>query len=714
MRVHELAKELGLSSKEIIDRLVQGGISVKNHMSAIDDTAIALVRQPAKASDPATVKPAPAKVAVKATPREQPKAAAVHVPVRQPAPAPVPPPPAARAKELQKPVPARTPAPKAAPAAMPTAPVDEKHAAFRGAIIVKELAERLNLRPNNVISELMAMNIFASISDRVDVKIAQKIASKHGITLEIEKRGIEHKPAQKAWEETEEQPDKPEDLEARPPIVTFLGHVDHGKTSLLDKIRKTMVAKGEAGGITQHIGAYTVEVHGRKITFLDTPGHEAFTAMRARGANLTDIAVIIVAADDGVMPQTIEAIQHAKAANACIMVAINKSDLPTASPDRVKKQLQTHGLTPEDWGGTTVCCEVSAVTGTGIDHLLEMILLQADMLDLKASKKRRAEGFIIEAQLEPGMGPTANVLIKRGCLKVGDVILCGQHWGKVKAIINDHGIRVRTAEPSTPVKCLGLSGVPEAGAQIKVCTNERVARTLAEEQQTELRTRQAYVPKKVSLDNLYDHLKSTHQHELKIVLKADVNGSLEAIKHALGGIKSEKATLKIVLSGVGNITVNDTLLASASDAIVVGFNVPKESGVGSVAKAEGVEIRLHSIIYDLVDEIRASMAGLLEPQIKETVIGHAKVQEVFQISKLGNIAGCILSSGRATSKSRARVIRKGDVIFQGSVSGLRRFQNDASEVREGQECGVRLDNFQAFEAGDTIDFYEVTKIAQTL
>lgn len=710
MRVHELAKELGLPSKEVVERLTKLGAAVNSHMSTVDDATAARLRLSLKQVSPgkvAHVRPKPTHPAPKVV--QQPVKAgqpAAKSPSAGPA---VSRPPVAAPAESPKAEAPRSQPPKAA--AKP--PADDKTIALRGAIVVKELAEKLKLRPNLLIAELMALNVFASISDRIDIKVAQKIAAKRGITLEHEKKAAEHKPVQKAWDE-EEPADKPEDLDPRPPIVTFLGHVDHGKTSLLDRIRKTTVAKGEAGGITQHIGAYMADVRGRRITFLDTPGHAAFTAMRARGAHLTDIAVIIVAADDGVMPQTIEAVQHAKAANACVMVAINKTDLPNVSVDRVKKQLQALDLAPEEWGGQTICCEVSATTGNGIDHLLEMILLQADVLDLKASRKRRADGYVIEAQLESGMGPTASLLVKRGCLKMGDVILCGQHFGRVKALINDHGVRMRTADPSTPIKCLGLSGVPDAGAYFTVCASEKIAHDISNERYAELKAQHLVVPRKASLESLYQDIKTAEIKELRLVVKADVQGSVEAIRHALDAIKSDKASLKIILCGVGTITVNDTLLASASDAVVVGFNVSKETGVNAVAKREGVEIRLHSIIYDLVDEIRASMTGLLAPKLKETVIGRAEVLEVFAVSKVGNVAGCRIVSGRVTSKSKARVSRKGGIIYEGSVVSLRRFQNDASEVKDGQECGIRLDNFATFEKGDTLEFYEVTKIAQSL
>ena len=438
-----------------------------------------------------------------------------------------------------------------------------------------------------------------------------------------------------------------------------MGHVDHGKTSLLDKIRHAHVAQGEDGGITQHIGAYMVQYHDRSITFLDTPGHAAFTAMRARGANLTDIAVIVIDGVDGVMPQTREAIQHAKAAEVCIMFAINKIDLRNANVDRVKRQLQQDGITPEDWGGDVVCCPVSAVTGDGIDHLLEMILLQADMLELKSNPKRRAQGFVIEARLEAGMGPTANLLVTRGTLQVGDALVCGPYWGKIKALINDQGIKVRTAGPSSAVKCLGMTNVPEPGMEFKVYPDERVARSISEERMAKKRLDDISVPKRASLDDLLRKPTGPEKQYLSLVLKTDVQGSLEAIQQSLLGIKSDKVSLKIVLAGVGTITENDVLLASASNAIILGFHVSKEDGVSGMAKREGVEIRLYSVIYELLDNVRDAMIGLLVPISKELVIGHAEIRQVFEISKKGKIAGCMVVDGRVSfSRSGSHKARR--------------------------------------------------------
>ena len=674
MRVHELAKELTLSSKDLLDKLHALGMDVKNHMSTLTPEQVQQVRSGAPA--------APAAAPVPAATEKAPKPAA-------------PPPP---------------------PPPEPPAPVVEKKVILHGPIIVKELAEQLGVKPNQLIAELMTMNVFASINEKVDPRVVQQVAHKHGYTVEHEKKQPERPPPPPKPEEEKPAPvtDREQDKMPRPPIVTFMGHVDHGKTSLLDHIRRTRVAQGEDGGITQHIGAYMVTYNDHTITFLDTPGHAAFTAMRARGATLTDIAVIVIAADDGIMPQTREAIQHAKAANVCMMIAINKIDLRTANVDRVKRQLQQEGLTPEDWGGDLVCCPVSAATGEGIDHLLEMILLQAEMLELKANPRRRGQGFVIEARLEAGMGPTANLLVRAGTLQVGDAIVCGPCWGRVKALINDVGVKVRTAGPSFAVKCLGLNSVPEPGTEFEVYPNDKAARAVATERMEKRRLEAISTPRRASLEDLLKPQSGPAVQELVVVLKADVQGSLEAIQQALRDIKSEKVTLKIALAGVGSINENDVLLASASNAIIIGFHVSKESGATAAAKREGVEVRLYSVIYELLDDIRDAMAGLLEPMLKQNVIGHAQIRQVFELSKKGRVAGCMVTDGRVTSRSRARVVRDGEVVYEGALASLKRFQNDASEVREGQECGIRLDNFPDFAAGDVIELYEVEKIEQSL
>ena len=683
MRVHELAKELSISSKELLAELQNLDIEAKSHMSSLDETGTRLMREHFQPGTAETPEPA----------AEEPK----------------PEPPA-------EPEPAPEPAPESAPEPAPEAekPSDDKVIKVKGAVTVKDLADKLAVRPNELVAELMAMNVFASINERVDVNVAKKIAEQHGFELEHEKRAAEHKLIQRKAPDEEEQEDAPEDLVPRGPVVTFLGHVDHGKTSLLDKIRHTAVTAGESGGITQHIGAYTVDVSGHRITFLDTPGHAAFTAMRARGANLTDIAVIIIAADDGIMPQTREAIMHAKAAGVSLMIAINKIDLSAANVDRVKQQLQAEGMAPEDWGGEMICVQVSAETGEGIDHLLEMILLQAEMLELKANPDRRASGFVIEAQMEAGTGPTANLLITRGTLKVGDVVLCGQYHGRVRALINDHGVKVKSAGPATPVKCLGLSGVPDAGAAFRTCASDKVARTAADREAMESKDQQLAAPKKGSLEDLFAQIEETRKLELKAILKADTQGSVEAIVQSLEEIKSDKVTLNIILNSPGNITVNDIMLASASNAVILGFHVALEPGVGASAKHEGVEVHLHMVIYELIDQVRRAMLGLLEPEMKENVVGVAEVKQVFSIGKAGKVAGCMVTSGSITPRLRARVKRDDEVLFEGHITTLKHFQDEVSEVREAQECGVRLDSFADFEEGDVLEFYEMEELEQSL
>jgi translation initiation factor IF-2 len=702
MRVHELAKEFGINSKELLDKLPALGIQAKNHMSSLEPDVVAKIRASwPKATPPVTAESV--KPAAPAQPAPAPTAAAQPPPPKAPV---VPPAPQVSAPAPTKPAAVETEA---------AATVGDKLIILKGPIVVRQLAELLGVRPNQLIAELMRMNVLASISESIEIKDAARIAEKHGFTVEREKKP-EHKPLPIKKETKEEEVAKEQAIVEllRPPVVTVLGHVDHGKTSLLDRIRNTSVAKGEAGGITQHIGASTVGQGKQAITFLDTPGHEAFTAMRARGATMTDIAIIVVDAQDGIMPQTVEAIKHAQAAKVPIIVAINKIDLPGANPDRVKQQLASAGLTPEDWGGSTICCLISAVTGQGVPELLEMILLQAEVLELKANPGKPATGFVIEAQLESGMGPTANLLVANGTLRIGDVILCGSHWGRVRALIDDHGKKLKSAGPATPVKCLGLPGVPEAGAAFEVIASDKTARATAEERQASAKLAHLTTPKRASLVDIFDKLKENEQVELNVIIKTDVQGSLEAIVHSLKQIKSEKVSINIILSGVGSINANDILLASASNAVVIGFHVSVEEGASRLAKQEGVEIRLHSIIYELIDQVRDGMTGLLTPLLREKVIGHAEVKQVFTISKGSVIAGCMCTDGRITSRAKTRVKRAGSIVFEGAINSLRRFQNDVSEVRESQECGIRLDNFSAFAEADILEFFEVERITQTL
>jgi translation initiation factor IF-2 len=509
-------------------------------------------------------------------------------------------------------------------------------------------------------------------------------------------------------------------LVPRAPVVTIMGHVDHGKTTLLDVIRKSDVAAGEAGGITQHIGAYTISFpHPERkkelaqITFLDTPGHAAFSSMRARGANVTDLVVLVVAANDGVMPQTLEALNHARAAKVSVLVAVNKIDHPHANPLKVRQQLQDRGLVPDDWGGETIFVDVSALTKKGVDKLIEMILLQADLLELKANPDRRAKGNVIESGLEPG-GPTATVLVRKGTLRVGNVIICGQYYGRVRALINEEGKRQKEAGPSVAVKVLGLNGVPEAGLEFNVVEDEKAARDLAEERAQEAKALgQEAARAKVTLENLFDQLASSAGKVLKLVVKADTQGSVEAIVDALKKIDSEKVSLEVIHSAVGTVTDSDVALASASRAVILGFHTRVDSGVADKAKHEGVQIRLYAVIYELVDQVKEAMAGLLEPEVKDTTVGAAEVRKVFELSKGAPVAGCMVTSGRIV-KGKVRVRRRKEIIYEGITQSLRRFQDEVNEVRAGMECGIRIDGFGEFQVGDSIECYAIEKVAQKL
>src|SRR6266404_4515557 len=582
-------------------------------------------------------------------------------------------------------------------------------------IIVKQLAVELGLKPHQLIAELMTFNIFANINQTIEPDIASKIAESHGFFLEKERRekgGGVHKVEQVVVAPPPPVIEKAEELKSRAPIITFMGHVDHGKTSLMDAIRKTRVAAGEAGGITQHIGAYTVDHKGHRITFIDTPGHAAFTAMRARGANVTDIVVLVVAADDGVMPQTIEAINHAKAApHVEIMVAINKIDLPGANIDKVKKQLQDRDLTPEDWGGKTVVCEVSATRGTGIDHLLEMMLLQAEVMDLKASPTATARGTVIEAQVEAGRGPTATVIVQTGTLEIGEPFICGDYSGKVKSLIDDKGKPLKEAGPSTPVKVLGFTGLPNAGDEFLVMESEREAKQLSDERLEAKRASKLFVPQRAKLESLLEA--ADGKKTLRLVLKCDTQGSVEAIAAALQQIESKKIDLDIIHAAVGPISESDILLASASNAVVVGFNIKVENMAVTAAKREGVQIKLYSIIYELIDQLKDAMAGLLDPEFRETIIGHAEVKQVFELSR-GIVAGCLVTDGRIARTARARVTRKRQPVYDGGISTLRRFQDDVKEVRSGLECGLKLGDFSEYHVGDIIECYQLEAMAQKL
>lgn len=689
LRVYELARELGLSSKELLELLHEEGVEAKSHASTIEVDMAELVREhvmaqrrgeslarePAEAEKPAASAPEE----TPAEPTEEPEAAE------------------AVAEETEA--------------------AGDMEIHLKPPVVVRDLATALGKKPNEVIGQLMGMGVFASIANVVDVDVARKVCERYGYTFVSERR-VRQKEKAAAKEAKEQQTGKSKPAVGatapRPPVVTFLGHVDHGKTSLQDAVRETKITDDEAGGITQHIGASTIVHNDRSITFLDTPGHEAFTAMRARGANATDIAVVVVAADDGVMPQTMEAINHARAAGVPIVVAMNKMDLPGADPNKVMIGLQREEVTPEEWGGDVGVIPVSAETRLGLDDLLERILLEAEMLELKATPNQPAEGLVIEARLEQGMGPVANVLVRNGTLHLGDTVLSGSHYGKVKALINDKGERVKSAGPSTPVQILGLSGVPDAGETISAMANDREAKSLAEERAADLRQGQLGAPQQRTLEDLFEQMKQDNVVELPLVIKADVRGSSEAILDALEKIKSEKIRLKILHSGVGEITENDVLLAAASSAILVGFHVRIMPGVNKVAKSNGVEIRLYSVIYELLSDIEDAMIGRLEPETREKHLGKAEIMQVFNITKTGKICGCAVLDGVIRVGAGARVHRGDDLLYQGTIASLKHFQDDVREVRAGLECGIRLDNFEDFDEGDRVECFEVQKVKPEL
>jgi len=619
-----------------------------------------------------------------------------------------------------KPLPAKSPQPVAPPSAASGATVtlqgDVKIIHFKPPVVVRDFATILGLRPFQLISELMQMGIFASITQSLEEGVATKIAEKHGFVLEVKHRGDPSVQQQALKERDKKKPDEDEsrNLVARPPVVCILGHVDHGKTSLLDTIRKASVAAGEAGGITQHIGAYQVEFNGRKITFLDTPGHAAFSKMRARGASVTDIAVLVVAADDGFMPQTDEALQHARNAKVALVVAVNKMDVKGANIDQVKAQMQQRGIAPEDWGGETITVPVSATKGTGVNELLEMILLQADVLELKANPKGEVAAVVIESQVDVGRGPLATLIVQRGTLRVGDALVCGQYWARVRAMYDDKGVAIKEALPASPVRVIGWSGTPESGAPVRAVKNAREAEQLAEEEGERLKKEGAAgSPKEVSVEQLFANIAATQQRVLKLIIKTDVFGTAEAVRNILEGIKSAKVQLEIVSAEVGLVTKNDVLMAGASGAVIVGFSTKLENGVTPLAKHHGVRIESFDIIYELGDKVREMMADLLEPDLKETKLGAAEVRATFPLAK-GFVAGCLVTEGRIGRNAAARLRRGRDIIHEGKVATLKRFKDDANEVRAGLECGIKLDDFNGYEVGDVIECYEITKVRASL
>ncbi|HWP92158.1 MAG TPA: translation initiation factor IF-2 [Thermodesulfobacteriota bacterium] len=574
-------------------------------------------------------------------------------------------------------------------------------------INVGDLAKSMSVKTGDVIKKLMSLGAKVTINQSIDHETAAILAEEFGYEISVDIFAEEELLLDQNTGEGE-------GLLPRPPVVTVMGHVDHGKTTLLDAIRHTKVVEQEAGGITQHIGAYSVKVDGRHVVFIDTPGHEAFTAMRARGAQVTDIVILVVAADDGVMPQTVEAINHAKAAGVPIVVAINKVDKPEANPDNIKRQLSEVGLVPEEWGGDTLFAEISAKKKTGINELLELVLLQADILELKANPNKRANGVVIEAQLDKGRGSVATVLVKEGTLRVGDYLVAERTYGRVRALIDDKGKRVDEAGPSIPVEVMGLSGVPSAGELFYVVADEKTAKQLVSFRETKERKRIAAKQTKLSLEDLFESLEKGEIKELPLVIKADTQGSVEAVKEAITKLSTDKCRVKIVHAGVGAINETDVVLASASNAVVVGFNVRPDMKAMEAAERENVSLELHTVIYDAVDRIKKAMEGLLEPVIKEKVIGHAEVKATFHVSKMGTIAGCLVTDGKVVRGNNIRVVRDGVVIFEGKISSLKRFKDDVREVQSGYECGIGIENFNDIKVGDTFEIYSFEEIKQKL
>ncbi len=703
VRVYELAKELGTTSKKLIEVMEGMDIKVNNHMSTLsDDEAkkVMSILTGETAGRPAAETAAEAK---KETKKEAVKETKVKAEQEKPAAGPAP--------KIDKPPEEE----KAAPSRKARKAIqEEKRAAalkarkpkirLEGQVTVAELAGHFNVPSTEVIKYLMEMGVMASLNQPLSPESVELLAEEYGFDVNYVEDPVEEELLAVCED------DKQEVL--RKPVVTVLGHVDHGKTSLLDSIRSSKVTDGEVGGITQHIGAYQVDVNDKQIVFLDTPGHEAFTAMRARGAQVTDIAVLVVAADDGVMPQTVEAINHVKAAQVPIMVALNKVDKPNANPDRVKQQLSEHGLVSEEWGGDTICVNVSAITGEGIEELLEMILLLAEVGELKACPDRPARGSVIEANLDRGRGPVATVLVQDGTIRVGDSIICGSISGKIRAMINDRGERIETAGPSTPVEILGLNDVPLAGDRFQVVADERVARQVAGKRATKLKEVSRRV-QRVTLDDLFKQIQEGEVKDLNLILKADVQGSLEAVQDALSKLSLEEVQIRIIHTGVGAINESDIMLASASNAIVIGFNVRPDANARKLAEQDKVDIRLYRIIYEAIEDIKNAVTGLLKPVMKEVVLGQAEVRELFKVSRLGNIAGCYVIEGKITRNAMVRVIRDGTVVLDsGKIDSLKRFKDDVREVLTGYECGILLENFNDLHVGDIIEAYNIEQVAR--
>jgi len=663
IRVYELAKEMKVSSGELMERLEKMGISVKNHFATIGDDTVGLLKKDGiKVADTGAVLPESNK-SVQLEKPELKKEAKVK-----------------EEKILEE---------------------NESELKISEGSSVKELAAIFKRSSSEIIKILMSMGEMATINQPVSNEAIELLSEEFGYKVKI--ISLKEKMEEEFPEEILE------DLRLRPPVVTVMGHVDHGKTLLLDAIRKTDVVSTEAGGITQHIGAYQVSHNGKKITFIDTPGHAAFTAMRARGARITDIAILVVAADDGVMPQTVEAIDHAKAAEVPILVVINKIDKPESNPDKVKQQLTEYGLVPEEWGGDTIFVSVSAKEKTNISELLDMVLLLAEIEEIKASPKGMVVGTVIEAFLDKGRGPVATVLLQRGTLKIGDVLIAGYAYGKVRAMINDKGKRIVVATPGQPVGVIGWSSTPQAGDIVKQVIDEKEARHITEERLLKKRVLEKGLHKHIALEDLFEQIKKGEIKDLNLVVKGDVQGSVEALCDALEKIEQEEVHVKVIHKGVGSISETDVMLASASNAIVIGFNVRPDANAKALAEKENVDMRMYRVIYQVVEDIEAARKGLLKPKFEEVEIGQAEVRDIFKASKIGTIAGCFVKKGEVNRKAQIRVVRDGVVIYEGLIGSLRRFKEDVSSVKSGFECGIRIDGFNDVKVGDVFEFFQMVE-----
>ena len=679
IRVYELAKELNVSSKNLINLLMEEfGVEVKNHMSVIEDEDATLIKE--LLGDTSSESEGKKSLVDE---YEDELAESLNKGVKRKK---------KNKKELEK-----EQAGQNAEAACGVIEIGDT-------ITVKELCEKLGKPANDVIKNLIFLGVMAGVNQEIDFATAEKLCEKYEVLVEKKENEVELEAFEEDTDVVEE------NLVKRPPIVTIMGHVDHGKTSLLDAIRHAKVTASEAGGITQHIGAYTVSLNGEKITFLDTPGHEAFTAMRARGAQVTDIVILVVAADDGIMPQTKEAINHCKAANVPMIVAINKIDRPGANIDRVKQALTEHGLVSEDWGGDTICVPVSAKTGENLESLLEMVLLTAEMQELTADPNRKAKGTVIEAKLDKGRGSVASLLIQNGTLNVGDSILVGSTYGRIRAMFDDRGKKIKSAGPSIPVEILGLSEVPAAGDRFIVCKDEKTARNMAELRKQKIKADSHQASNRVSLEDLYSQIQEGKVKELAIVVKADVQGSVEAIRQSLEKLSTDDVKVRVIHGAVGAITETDVTLAAASNALVIGFNVRPDGNATVQAEKENIEIKTYRIIYDAIEDVKSAMIGMLEPEYKEVVNGKAEVRMTYKISNVGTIAGCYVTDGKIVRNSEIRVIRDGIVIFESTLASLKRFKDDAKEVAKGYECGLSVEKFNDLKEGDVIESFTMEAI----